>query len=79
MKQNVMKYKALNFTDTYLKFTPHLAPLFFEQTPEDSEGQGSLARYSPCVAESDTTYRLNNNTVVQSPQMTIFFCLSKLP
>ena len=56
MKQNVMKYKALNFTDTYLKFTPHLAPLFFEQPPGDSEGQGSLACYGPCVAESDMTY-----------------------
>ena len=32
-----------------------------EQTPGDSEGQGSLVGCSPWVAESDTTYRLNNN------------------
>ena len=32
----------------------------FEQTPEDSEGQGSLARCSPWGhTEWDTTYRLN--------------------
>ena len=73
MKQNVMKYKALNFIDAYLKFTPHLTPLFFEQTPGDNEGQGSLACYSPCVAKSqDTTSRPNTTTtVVQSNQMTI--------
>ena len=34
----------------------------FEQTPGDSEGQGSLACCTPCgCKESDTTYRLNNN------------------
>ena len=34
----------------------------FEQTPGDSEGQGSLACCTPCSCkESDTTYRLNNN------------------
>ena len=32
-----------------------------EQTLGDSEGQGSLMCYSPWVAESDTTYQLNNN------------------
>ena len=34
----------------------------FEQTPGDSEGQGSLTCY--CLQgckESDTTYQLNNN------------------
>ena len=36
--------------------------LEFEQTPGDSEGQGSLACYSPWGhKESDTTQRLNNN------------------
>ena len=34
----------------------------FEQTPGDSEGQGSLAYWSPWSRkESDTTERLNNN------------------
>ena len=34
----------------------------FEQTPEDNEGQGSLAGYSPWgYKESDTSERLNNN------------------
>ena len=34
----------------------------FEQTPEDSEGQGSLVGCSPWdLKESDTTERLNNN------------------
>ena len=34
----------------------------FEQTPGDSEGQGSLACCSSwSCKESDTTYRLNNN------------------
>ena len=34
----------------------------FEQTPGESEGQGSLACYSPWDhRESDTTERLNNN------------------
>ena len=33
----------------------------FEQAPGDSEGQGSLACYSPCgQEESDATGRLNN-------------------
>ena len=36
----------------------------FEQTLEDSEGQGSLACCSPWdLKESDTTERLNNNTL----------------
>ena len=35
----------------------------FEETPRDSEGQGSLACYSPWGRkESDTTWRLNNNS-----------------
>ena len=35
----------------------------FEQTPEDNEGQGSLASCSPWGhKESDTTYPLNNTT-----------------
>ena len=34
----------------------------FEQTPGDSEGQGSLVCCSPCChKESDTTKQLNNN------------------
>ena len=34
----------------------------FQQTPGDSEGQGSLACYSPWGhKESDTTERLNNH------------------
>ena len=34
----------------------------FEQTPGDSEGQGSLACYSPWgCKELDTTEQLNNN------------------
>ena len=34
----------------------------FEQTPGDSEGQGSLVFFSPwCCKESDMTKRLNNN------------------
>ena len=34
----------------------------FEQTPKDSDGQGSLVCYSPWGGkESDTTKRLNNN------------------
>ena len=34
----------------------------FEQTPRDSEGQGSLACYSPQGHKrSDTTEQLNNN------------------
>ena len=34
----------------------------FEQTPGDSEGQGSLAYCSPCVhKESDMTEQLNSN------------------
>ena len=34
----------------------------FEQTPGDSEGQGSLVWYSPWGhKESDTTYSLSNN------------------
>ena len=34
----------------------------FEQTPGDSEGQGSLMHFSPGDhRESDTTQRLNNN------------------
>ena len=34
----------------------------FEQTPGDSEGQGSLVCCSPCCRkESDTTKQLNNN------------------
>ena len=34
----------------------------FEQTPEDNEGQGSLACYSPWGRkESDTTERLDKN------------------
>ena len=36
----------------------------FEQTLRDSEGQGSLACYSPRGhKESDTTERLNNNRI----------------
>ena len=35
--------------------------LEFEQAPGDSDGQGSLARCRPWVAESDTTKQLNNN------------------
>ena len=36
----------------------------FEQTLEDSEGQGSLACCSPWdLKESDTTERLNNNNL----------------
>ena len=39
-----------------------LSGLQFEQTPEDSEGQGSLACCSPWGhKELDTTERLNNN------------------
>ena len=34
----------------------------FEQTPRDSEGQGSLACFSPWgCKETDMTERLNNN------------------
>ena len=34
----------------------------FEHTPEDGEGQGSLACYSPWgCKKSDTTERLNKN------------------
>ena len=34
----------------------------FEQTPKDSDGQGSLVCYSPWGGkESDTTERLSNN------------------
>ena len=37
----------------------------FEQTPGDSEGQGSLACCSPWGhKESDTTERLNNNSTI---------------
>ena len=37
----------------------------FEQALEDSEGQGSLACYSPWGhKESDTTERLNNSEIV---------------
>ena len=36
----------------------------FEQTPGDSEGQGSLVCYSPWGhKESDTTWQLNNRMV----------------
>ena len=35
--------------------------LEFEQAPGDSDGQGSLARCRPWVAESDATKQLNNN------------------
>ena len=35
----------------------------FEQTPGDSEGQGSLMCYSPWShKEQDTTYQLNKTT-----------------
>ena len=38
----------------------------FEQTPGDSEGQGSLACCTPWgCKESDTTYRLNNNNIAR--------------
>ena len=33
----------------------------FEQTTGDSEGQGSLACYSPWFAKSQKQQRLNNN------------------
>ena len=34
----------------------------FEQTPGDTEGQGSLVRHSPWdCKESDMTQRMNNN------------------
>ena len=38
----------------------------FEQTPGDSEGQGSLACCTPQgFKESDTTYRLKNNNIAR--------------
>ena len=41
----------------------------FEQTPEDSEGQGNLACCSLwCCKESDTTEQLNNNMMVAIQQ-----------
>ena len=33
----------------------------FEQTPGDSEGQGSLVCCSPCGHKQDVTEQLNNN------------------
>ena len=36
--------------------------LEFEQTPGDSEGQGSLECYSSWFTELDTTWQLNNNS-----------------
>ncbi len=39
----------------------------FEQTPRDSEGQGSLACCSPSgLKKSDTTEQLNNNLILIS-------------
>ena len=45
----------------------------FEQTPGDSEGQGSLERCSPWGhKESDTTEQLNNNNnILMSQTLTI--------
>ena len=41
----------------------------FEQTPGDSEGQGSLACYSPwSCKESDMTELLNNNNFQESEE-----------
>ena len=41
-----------------------------EQTPGDSEGQGSLVRYSPWGRkESDKIEQLNNNQRTQNSQM----------
>ena len=41
----------------------------FEQTPGDSEGQGSLACYSPWgCKELDMTQQLNNNTPIKPRQ-----------
>ena len=45
----------------------HLNKHGFEQTLGDGEGQGSLACCSPWSHnESDTTEKLNNNTLVSS-------------
>ena len=45
----------------------------FEQTPGDTEGQGSLACYSPWGRkESDTTERLNNNNA-EAGVVSVFF------
>ena len=45
----------------------------FEQTPGDTEGQGSLACYSPWGRkESDTTERLNNNNA-EAGVVNVFF------
>ena len=51
--------KLLTVVSTFL--LPELSsPMYLvEQTPGDSEGQGSLACCSPWVAESDTTEQLN--------------------
>ena len=44
----------------------------FEQTPEDSEGQGSLARCSPQgCKESHMTEQLNNNSIYRL-SLTVF-------
>ena len=42
----------------------------FEQTPRNSEGQGSLACCSPrSHKESDTTERLNNNDMLRQKRV----------
>ena len=43
----------------------------FEQTPGDTEGQGSLACCSPWgFKESDTTEQLNNNLALENALLT---------
>ena len=52
----------------------HLDGHEFEQTPGDSEGQGSLACCSPWgCKESDTTEQLNSNKWVNNGNITNLF------
>ena len=51
----------------------------FEQTPGDSEGQGSLACYSPCGRkESDTTEKMTNNKVCATAVKIFLICFMHL-
>ena len=51
----------------------------FEQTPGDSEEQGSLACYSPCDhKESDTTEKMTNNKVCAIAVKIFLICFMHL-
>ena len=53
--------------DEMVKWHHRLNGHKFEQTPRDSEGQGSLACCSPSgLKKSDTTEQLNNNLILIS-------------